>query len=437
MDLKSVALLPGELKQLIELSVADLGGVPDFLRASLGEEPASTRTLLQIREESRVDHTSLARHLNMLASPARVFELRRVGRRRPVDRSWVCLPPPRERGVTALMTGDDHCSTLLLFETAGEWVRWVMKGFDVSPLPRVPLLELPPVPAETWMVFASFCDEFLTRYSVLQENWQPDEPIRFRADALAARLDEQDTDGDSWLSAFRSVTGETSPGPGREDLQPLLWLLSDQGLLTEEEDDQGLVHFTLSRPLTSLVGALASWDGGFWIGSPDDPQHSWLVVQASGLWVIRKQTTTEGTVMYKLDAVSGDQLSCAFADLVRSPEGSRLIIPPRAEDVAASVEDQPAEVVQPPLPPPLTPPAPVSADFPSDIPDIVVSEWVESPPAPSAEASRANDDGAAGWGSAPARPAFCTNCGQALEPHVRFCPECGQRAGLNAEQAVL
>jgi len=141
--------------------------------------------------------------------------------------------------------------------------------------------------------------------------------------------------------------------------------------------------------------------------------------------------------MYKLDAVSGDQLSCAFADLVRSPEGSRLIIPPRAEDVAASVEDQPAEVVQPPLPPPLTPPAPVSADFPSDIPDIVVSEWVESPPAPSAEASRANDDGAAGWGSAPARPAFCTNCGQALEPHVRFCPECGQRAGLNAEQAVL
>ncbi len=479
--LKLLDLLPGELKQLIHLSGADFGEVPDFLRACLEEQPASTRTFLQIREESGLDHASLARHLNTLASPARVLELRRVARRRLADRSWVCLPPAGERGVTALMTGDDDVSTLLLFETAGEWVRWVMKGFDLFPLPGIPLLELPAVPADTWMVFASLCDEFLARYPVAQANWRSDESIRFRADNVIARLDGRDAGGDSWVSGFRSVACETSQGPGQEDLEPILWRLCNEGLLVGEKEDQGIVHFTLSRSLAWLVRALTWWDRGFWIASPDDPDRSWLVVQAAGLWVMGKETTAEGTAMYKLDGVSGDQLSHALADLVRSSGACRLIIPPRREEITPSAEEQLADIaawpdvpppvrpVPPPLPPPAPPAVPVTSVSPAEIPGMTLPPLVESRWVPSPDETCAHLVGAtleplgyalrlcSGCGQeehspearfcrecgrplptapAPARPAFCNNCGQPLEVEMRFCPNCGQAVASSLEQAA-
>ncbi len=459
---KSIKLLPGELKQLIQASLIDVMEAPEFLRACLEEQSDSTRTLLRLREESGLDHTSLARHLGTLASPVSLFELQRVSRRRPTDRSWVCLPRPGERGVTALMEADNGDSSLLLFETAGEWLRWVMEGFDLLPLPAIPLLELPPMPAEAWVVFAAFCDEFLARDPA---PGQSRDPMCFTAERLAARLRSSDAAGDSWMSGFRAVTGETNPGPDPDNLEPILWLQSSEGLLGVEEDRKGVARFRLSQRLMWLVRNLALWDRGFWISSPRDPDNSFLVVQANGLWVVRKGTTAEGTVMYKLDGVSGDELSSAFAEWVRSAGRTRLVIAPRPEGVDAPAEEPAEEAASPevpPVPPPsMPPPIPPVPDSPPEIPDITLAPFDEPLGAPVLEEERADSETpvasrppaspaarlCSGCGyeersaearfcrecgrplpaaPEPARPASCRNCGQVLTVEMRFCPNCGQ-----------
>lgn len=462
MVLKAFDLLPGELGQMMEAcGVECRGGTPDFLRSALAQVPGTKRPLDQILEGVDLGQAALKIHLETLACPARLVEVRRVARRRLADRSFACLQAGIDQPVTAFMPGFDSTSSLLLFDTADDFMGWLMAGLEEYPVPEIPLQELPPAQAEVWSLVMAFCDLFLEQYRAPDENWWPYEPIRFTAGDVGALFDQRPSPPDSWIEGYRSVIGEDSAAivPPGDGLEALIWLLCNEELLVPEDENRAAAEpaWSLSRRMTWLIRALAWWDRGFWIGFPGEERHSWLTVQASALWLLRKGVTPEGSAVLKLDAVSGKELRQALTEFARTPDCPR---PSISLERVVTDDTKLGHAIEPGVPAPVLDfgatlaPAAI-LEVPETLP--AVPEPVASPlePPPPQQGSAAIQlDGRLCPGCSHHEPSsttrfcrqcgqplppptetvplqlFCGNCGQSLRPGTRYCTSCGSAVEL-------